>query len=172
MAHWARIRERLANRDVQLHAGAGYHDALQMVAPEARSVPHLMGEIPFLVTRYEEYRSGFELDDFDAVLALRELLLRARERHESDFPGSLERPDPQSLRLLLNYARKMAVRHGSLIPDMYKLTVAAHGVVGNDFAISVLRTANHYPWAPQVDDASGEGTGSPQARDVENPSPG
>lgn len=168
MAHWRAVREYLASGGGALFDGAGFHEEQSTFIAEARSIPHLMGELPYLVTRYEEHRAGFELDDFDAIRALRELLLRARERHAADFPGSLERPDPNSLRTLLDYARKMTVRRGALIPDMYTLVVAAHGVVGNDYAIAVLRTANDYPWAPVADgpeagSAGGAGSGGTDA---------
>ncbi|MEM7164242.1 MAG: hypothetical protein AAF581_02190 [Planctomycetota bacterium] len=152
MAHWRGVRALLEGTEALQADSAGFHEDLATFVPDSRSIAHMLGELPFLVTRYEQHRAGFELDDFDAVQALRELLLRARERHAADFPGSLERPDPHSLRTLLAYARKMTVRRGYLIPDMYTLTVAAHGVVGNDFAISVLRTANEYPWAPERQD--------------------
>lgn len=176
MAHWEGIRRRLGGRardaDEAGDAGAGrappasgaalYRTDWQPVEvqvhhPDGASLSHLMGELPYLVARYEEHRAGFELDDFDPTAALRRLLLEARDRlHRPDAPASFERTDSATLRLLLNYLRKLSVPHGLLLPDAYRLVVAAHGVVGNDYALAVLRLASAYPWNPRAPEANAE----------------
>ena len=145
MAHWLPVRAHLERGDGALHDSVGVPaEQVQIVRASARSIPRWMGDLPYLVECYERHRAGFELDDYDPVHALRRLLLVARERFLRRFPGSLEEPDPPALRTVLDYARRMMVRRRLLIPDSYRLVVAAHGVVGNDFAIVVSELANRY----------------------------
>lgn len=163
MAHWLAIRRHLEKGTGKAHPGQGIAEDLEIRRLDPRSLPHIMGEMPFVVGAYEEHRGGLDLADFDAVGALKELLLVAREEHREVFPGSLERPSLQSLRTLLDFARRLTVRQKLLFPSTYTLTVAANGVVGNDFALTALAVAHSYPWNPpasQQEGADGPDPGS------------
>ncbi len=146
LAHWARVREHLDADSGSLYDGHPIPPELVEVRPaHPRSIPHLLGEIPYLVGRYEQHRAGFELEDFEPIVPLKELLLTTRRIHERDDAGSLERAEPQRLRVLLDYARKLTVSKSALVPDGYDLIVAAKGTIGNDFALHLLTVANLYP---------------------------
>ncbi|MEM7262308.1 MAG: hypothetical protein AAF488_09995, partial [Planctomycetota bacterium] len=154
LAHWRRIRETLQNNEARTLEGTPIpSEWVRVRTLEPRSIPHLVGDLPYLVGRYEKHRSGFELDDFEPVTPLKELLLTTRRVHERDDPGTLERAEPQRLRTMLDYVRKLTVSRGRLIPDAFDLVTAAKGVIGNDYALHLLAVANLYPFnAPTVDE--------------------
>ncbi|MEE8143182.1 MAG: hypothetical protein V3T77_08780 [Planctomycetota bacterium] len=161
MAHWQPLRGVLLKGGGRLYPGTGIPPEQMTVFPaHPRQLSFLMGEMPFAAARFERHRSGFELEDHDPVRAIKELLIGARSLHRKRYPGSLERLQPQELRTVLEFARKMTVRKGLLIPDTYTLTVAAKGVVGNDFAVVLLELAHHYPWNGDLNES-----GDPPAED-------
>ena len=146
IAHWPRIRQILESDGGAIHPGTPIPEELVSVhVAHPRSVPHLFGEIPYLVGRYEQHRAGFELDEFEPISPLKELLLTTRRVHEREDAGSLERAEPHRLRVLLDYARKLTVSKGALVPDAYDLVLAAKGTIGNDFALHLLTVTNLYP---------------------------
>lgn len=146
MAHWERILGILNRRAGQLHDAPGPPvDEVMLVQVDSSFVYHMLGETPHATNAFERHRSGFEIDRHDQVLAVKELLLEAREHYEKNHQDSLERATPAALRTVLNYTRKLTVSAGRLTPDLYSLVVAAKGVVGNDFALSVLEVARAYP---------------------------
>ena len=164
MAHWRGIRRQLVRGEGSLHEGEGpAPELVQVFRPLERSVPFLMGDLPDQVRRYEEHRRGIDLEPFDPSRALKQLLLGARREHARRFPGSLERANARALRTLLDFARKMTVRKGALLPDSYTLTVAAKGTVGNDYALVLLELAQRYPWNADPDEAEegGAAAGAP-----------
>ncbi len=148
LAHWAGIRQ-------YLEAGTGEfaeeaievpEEQLQLVHPGPRSLPLLMGELPYTVALYERNRAALFAEAFHFPKTLTQLLLRARDLLRERDPGSLEIPEVGRLRTLLSYVRKLTVRSGRLMPDSYTLAVASKGVVGNDFGLAVLEVAHDYPY--------------------------
>ena len=161
MAHWEGVRRHLVRGTGTLSEGTGpAPEQVRLLRPHGRSLPFLMGEMPFLVEAYERHRAGIDLEDFDPGAALKELLLEARATLIRDFPESLEEAGPQGLRGVLDFTRKLTVRRGYLYPSSYHLVVAAKGMVGNDFALSVLDLAHRYRWQddPGADDGGREGS--------------
>lgn len=151
MAHWERIRAYLSNNRGEIwKEDAIPPEQIRILHPIMQSLPFLMGEMPFMVEGYERHRQGIDLEPFDAVEHLKKLLLQARIHHEKNYPGTLEVAEPHALRTLLDFARKMTVRRGHLLPDSYTLVVAANGVVGNDYALSLLETAHEYSWNKNI----------------------
>lgn len=153
MAHWEGIRQHLEQKTGELQDGDPIPEELTAVhVAHPRSVPHVMGDLPYLVGQYELYRSGFNLDPYDPTPPFKRLFLAARRVLKREDSGTLERPDPPRLRAVLDFLRKLVVRRGQLFPDSYSLTVATKGVVGNDFALICLELANLYPYnGPDAD---------------------
>jgi len=149
MAHWERIREHLERGTGALHRGGGARgpteEEVALVPVHPASLFHLLGEIPFVAWSWERHRSSIDLGRHDQVLAVKELLLAARALYRKEERDSLERATPAALAALLDYLRKLVVGRRRLAPDLYSLVVAAKGVVGNDFALALLRTAASYP---------------------------
>ncbi|MFN0059472.1 MAG: hypothetical protein ACKVX7_13530 [Planctomycetota bacterium] len=144
LAHAAVLQQLYSRRTGRLFSDGTPPTWIATYRLPLRMVPVVMSEIPYLVVEYERHRAGFELDDYDAVLALRKLLLKARDILLRRDAGTLERPEPQRLRTMLDFLRKLTLRSGRLLPDSYSLTLAAKGVVGNDYALIVLLLANTY----------------------------
>lgn len=151
IGHWEGIR-------THLEAGTGALDPagtdpawVRLEALHPRSLPHVLGEMPRLVHAWEVWRSGLGLDPFDPTRSLREVLLEARALHERGFPDSMERTSIERLRQLLDYARKLTICGGRLLPDPYTLGVAAKGTVGNDFAVTLLAAVHRYPSNEEID---------------------
>jgi hypothetical protein len=148
MAHWERIRQHLEAGDGAIHrGGVGGPDAddVALVPVHPASLFHLLGEIPFVAWAWERHRSSIALDRHDQILAVKELLLETRARYEKENRETLERATTAALASLLDYLRKLVVGRGRLAPDLYSLVVAAKGMIGNDFALSMLHTAASYP---------------------------
>jgi len=146
LAHWEAVRRHLESGTGRIHQEDGPPEEGIAVHPiHPRSLPHLLGEMPWITWRFEKHRGGIDPEPFDPTHALKDLLIEARSAYEKAFPDSLESATPQALRTLLRYLRKMVVRRGRLLPDPWALAVAAKGTVGNDFAVTLLETANGYP---------------------------
>lgn len=146
MAHWERIRGHLVEGSGALHPGRGpAPDDVKLVPVHPASLFHVLGEIPFVAWAWERHRNSLEVGRHDAILAVKELLLTARDLYEKTEKDSLERPTPSALATLLDFLRKLVVSRGRLAPDLYSLVVAAKGVVGNDFALTLLHVAGTYP---------------------------
>lgn len=146
LRHWWSIREHLEAGTGDLHDGAGPPpELIQVETVHPRSLAHVLGEIPHTVLRWEKHRSGTDAADYDQVDGLKDLLLAARTTYRRRHADSLEKATPQALRTILRYVRKLCLLHRRLIPDTWTLVTAAKGVVGNDFAVTLLETAHRYP---------------------------
>lgn len=152
-AHWEGVRTHLEEGTGCLHDEAGPAPSeISVTTLHPSSLPLLLGETPHTTWRWEQHRGGIALEDYDQTFGLKDLLQEAREHYELAYPDALEKATPQSLQSLLSFARKLCVRGRRLIPDMWTLTAAAKGCVGNDFALSVLRCASRYPPNGVIDD--------------------
>lgn len=146
MAHWERIRAHLVEGSGALHAGKGPPtDDVALVAVHPASLFHVLGEMPFVTWAWERHRNSLDLQRHDLVLAVKELLLATRELYEKEEGSALDKPTPTTLATLLDFLRKLVVSRNRLAPDLYSLVVAAKGVVGNDFALTLLQVAGSYP---------------------------
>jgi len=159
MAHWGPVRSLLERGGgILCDAEGPPPDRITRFSAHPRSIPFLMGEIPWVTVQFEKHRAGIDLEEFDPAGAVKSLLVEARDLHRRRFPGSMEKPGPDRLRSLLDFARKMTVRRGFLIPDSYTLVLAANGTVGNDYALAVLEQAHRYPWNGELISAPEETT--------------
>ncbi len=146
MAHWERIREHLVAGTGALHAGKGPPaDEVKLVPVHPASLFHVLGEMPFVTFAWERHRNSIDLQRHDLILAVKELLLTTRELYEKDEGNALDKPTPTTLVTLLDFLRKLVVSRNRLAPDLYSLVVAAKGVIGNDFALTLLQVAGTYP---------------------------
>ncbi len=127
-----------AVEDTQIHA----------VAP--RTLPFVLGELPFITGLYERARS--ELDD-DANLSIdgvKELLQVARERYQADFKTRGRKLTPQLFAQYLKYVRNLSLIERRMTPDLYTLVTAAQQIAGDQFAICLAETTREYPFVPDL----------------------
>lgn len=173
MAHWERIRGHLAAGEGLLHEGsAPAPEDVALVRVHPASLPHVLGEIPWVAWSWERHRASIDLARHDAILAVKELLLEARARYSREEPDTLERATPSALATLLDYLRKLVVGRGRLAPDLWSLVVAAKGVIGNDFALALLQAAAAYPPNELPEDAPEAGAPPAGGAAAPEPDPG
>jgi hypothetical protein len=146
MAHWERIRGHLVAGSGALHEGSGpAADDVGLVPIHPASLFHVLGEMPFVTFAWESHRNSIEIGRHDQILAMKALLLATREHFREEHADALDQPTRAALSTMLDFVRKLVVGRGRLAPDLYSLVVAAKGVIGNDFALSLLHVAARYP---------------------------
>lgn len=166
MAHWARIRRHLERGEGRPHEGHAPDPAAIEVAPVGHdSLFHVLGEMPLQTWLWQRHRSGFSLDDHRPADTIPQILETARAVFREEHVRSLEKPSVAALATMVDYARKLTVRGGRLMPDLYTLVVAAKGTVGNDFALAVLEAARTYP-PNRVIEGADDDTGDRLARSM------
>lgn len=144
LAHWNGVRQLLqSNAALREDPGEPPEQAELHVLARA-SLSQALTEFPWMAARWERHRKQRKATAFDQAAQLPQLLLAARDAFERKHGDTLERPTPARLGVLVNYARKLTIRSGRLLPDAWTLGVAARGCVGNDYAVALLDTAAHY----------------------------
>jgi hypothetical protein len=103
----------------------------------------IMTEIPFVAALYERFRDNPRVPEPDRLRAVDLLVEKARKRHLKD---SKEEVSPSQLRTFNKFVMNYALLSGFLTPDLYKILVAARGVVDDNFAYEVWDLATEYPW--------------------------
>lgn len=105
----------------------------------------ILSEMPFLTSRYENFREkGGEID---RIHINQELVSAARENHLKNSKEELSR---SQVRVLHKFARNYALLSGGLVPSFYQLIVAARGAANDNFAYELWERGSEYPW--QSDD--------------------
>ncbi len=105
----------------------------------------VLGELPFVTYLYEKRRREMRSDEHLSVDGVKELLVEARRRWESERRPESRWVTPQLLRTCLQYIRNLTLLDGRLTPDLYTLATAAKQVCGDAFAITLVETARDYP---------------------------
>ncbi|MBL8229342.1 MAG: hypothetical protein JNL98_12720 [Bryobacterales bacterium] len=137
-------------------------DAMEQPQPEPPRPPHRLGvrllnphpdclaeitiEMPYVQERYQTWRDTLHGDFPDRPRIQYELLKDAGESYEA-ITG--DRMSHWQRRALAVYTRNLARTAGELTAGLYDLTVAARGVVDDNYAWEVWQTANRY--GPQRD---------------------
>jgi hypothetical protein len=103
----------------------------------------IMTEIPFVAALHERFRDNPRTPEPDRLRAVDLLLEKARKRH---LKNSKEEVSLNQLRTFNKFVMNYALLSGFLTPDLYKILVAARGVVDDNFAYEVWDLATEYPW--------------------------
>lgn len=130
----------------------------ELVPVAEESLYFVLGELPYLTFLHEHRRAeemgvAFGGGSAEVIDGVKALVLEARDRMRregSDDPdgGAAQQAaslTPQRLRLLLQYARNRTLLGARMTPELYDLVQAARQVVGDDYALSLIRTAREYP---------------------------
>jgi hypothetical protein len=100
-------------------------------------------ETPFLQEHYERFRLSMGEDAPDRRRIQVDLLKTAEGAHERN---SGEKLRPWQRRLTARFARNMAMIENQLVAGLFDLTLAARGVVDDNYAWEVWAAANCYPF--------------------------
>jgi len=122
----------------------------ETLAPDARTLLFVLGELPFITGLYERARRELEEDENLSVDGVKELLLAARHRYRRKLGDEARHLSPKTLALYLRYVRNLCLIERRLTPDLYTLTIAAQQVGGSRFAVHVAETARHYPYSREL----------------------
>ena len=112
----------------------------------------ILAEMPFLVSRYENFRSGGTEDGTgtpDRLKINNELIRIARESH---WKNSKEKLSKIQVRILNRFVRNYALLTGALAPNFYQLIVASRGAADDNFAYEVWDRGSAYPWQTENPD--------------------
>lgn len=119
----------------------------------ARTLYFMLGEIPYITYLYEKSRKELTSDENLSIDGVKELLIEARRRWLIKHDLTQHYLNPQLLQLYMQYVRNLSLLDRRLTPDLYTLAVAAKQVAGDSFAVSLVETAQDYPYNP---DGEGE----------------
>ena len=116
---------------------------VQVVNPDPECLAEICSETPYLQNRYEQWR----IDRSEDILIDRQRanfdLLREAEalytKNTGDTMSHWQR------RLMAKYTRNLARIQGDLVAGLFDLTVAARGIVDDNFGWEVWELANRYP---------------------------
>ncbi len=116
---------------------------VQVVNPDPECLAEICSETPYLQSRYEQWR----IDRTEDILIDRQRanldLLREAEalyaKNTGDTMSHWQR------RLMAKYTRNLARIQGDLVAGLFDLTVAARGIVDDNFGWEVWELANKYP---------------------------
>ena len=120
---------------------------------DANSLYFALGELPFLTELYERRRAELRSDWNLAIDGLKELLIEARsnwiERHRAEGASIPDWVTPHTLQTILQYLRNLTLIEQRLTPSLYSLITAAKQIAGDDFAVTLLKTAKGYAYQPE-----------------------
>jgi hypothetical protein len=124
-------------------AAAPQSDGVELFNPHPESLGEIAMEYPALEWRYEQFRE--RLTD-DRLIDRRHAQLAVFREAEKEYETNTgERIAHWQRRLLARYARNLALTDQGLTAGIYDLTVAARGVVDDNFAWEVWEAASRYP---------------------------
>lgn len=116
---------------------------VQLVNPDPECLAEICSEMPYFQARYEQWR----IDRSEEILIDRQRanldLLREAEAHYHKNTG--DTVSHWQRRLISKYTRNLARIQGDLVCGLFDLTVAARGVVDDNYGWEVWELANRYP---------------------------
>jgi hypothetical protein len=125
-------------------------EGVQVLNPSPQSLAEITIEYPFLQYRYEQFRAlATDADLIDRRHAQMALFREAEKAYESNTG---EQVLHWQRRLLARYTRNLALTEHALSAGIFDLTVAARGVVDDNYAWEVWETAGKYPPQKEASD--------------------
>jgi hypothetical protein len=118
-------------------------EGVELLNPHPDSLAEIAQEYPLLQWRYEEFRAP--LTDWNLIDRRHAQLAVFREAEKEYEAGTGEKLAHWQRRLLARYARNLALAARDLMAGLFDLTVAARGVVDDNYAWDVWEAAGRYP---------------------------
>ena len=116
----------------------------RLMGVDPKTLMFLLGELPFITSLYEQARS--ELDDEGnlSIDGIKQLLMTARTKYMAEMGKRGRRITPLLLSQCLKYVRNLTLMDRRMTPDLYTIATASRGVIGDQYTIHVVETANDY----------------------------
>lgn len=118
-------------------------EGVQVLNPSPASLAEITIEYPFLQDRYEQFRRL--MTDSNLIDRRHAQLALLREAEKSYEANTGEHVHHWQRRLLARYTRNLALTDHALSAGIFALTVAARGVVDDNYAWEVWESAGRYP---------------------------
>lgn len=122
--------------------GQDPYPEVRVLNPHPDCLAEITIEYPYLQDRYEQYRFLMEAGLVDRLSAQWDLLRGAQAEYEKNTGDKMHH---WQRRLLAKYTRNLAMLSHDLVPGLFDLTVAARGIVDDNYAWEVWNLANRYP---------------------------
>lgn len=140
---WPWIREAYREPPSEIPENEIVEDPL-LYGVDPRSLTFLFGELPFITSLYEKARSELEDDENLSIDGVKQLLMAARSAYYDDFGKRSRKITPMHLSQCLKFIRNMTLLDRRMTPDLYTIATAGRGVVGDQYTIHLVETANTY----------------------------
>jgi len=116
----------------------------ELVNPHPDCLAEITQEYPFLQERYEKFRTfQAPADQIDRRLVQLALLREAEISYAAQTGDEVKH---WQRRAIARYTRNLAMVESQMVAGLFDLTVAARGMVDDNYAWEVWRTANSYAW--------------------------
>jgi hypothetical protein len=116
----------------------------ELVNPHPDCLAEITQEYPFLQERYEKFRTfQAPADQIDRRLVQLALLREAETSYAAQTGDEVKH---WQRRAIARYTRNLAMVESQMVAGLFDLTVAARGIVDDNYAWEVWRTANSYAW--------------------------
>jgi hypothetical protein len=122
---------------------------VRLLNPHPDCLAEITIEYPYLQDRYEALREELEGDFLDRPRIQFELLREAEIEYTKNTGDKIEH---WHRRILARYTRNLASINRDLMASVFDLTVAARGIVDDNYAWEVWRMANRYAAQKPVSD--------------------
>lgn len=120
-----------------------HREGVELMNPHPESLAEITMEYPALQWRYESFREAFA--DWKLIDRRHAQLAVFREAEKEYEASTGERLGHWQRRLLARYTRNLALTGHDLAAGLFDLTVAARGVVDDNYAWDVWEAAGKYP---------------------------
>lgn len=118
------------------------HAAEELVNPHPECLSEICMETPYQNERYADWRLSAEPTLIDRARTQLALLKEAEQTYQTSTGDKIVH---WQRRLLARYSRNLAHVSGYLTASLFELTLAARGIVDDNFAWEVWNLANRYP---------------------------
>lgn len=118
----------------------------ELINPHPDCLAEICQEMPYLQARYERFRLSMAPAD-EALADRRRAQVALLKDAERDYEASTgDKVVPWQRRLMARLTRNLALMERQMVAGLFDLTLAARGIVDDNYAWEVWNTANRYEW--------------------------